>query len=186
MLTKHFVRYQTDGRQQKAHHLSKQQHRQCRQYLISTAFVISAPRLTFTVKPIQCKKGTSMKNLSAFTKSVSVLTLISLIAIGGCASTPMPNEEMAVAESAVQRANTRSTSQSAPGELQIAIAKLASAKQALASKNLTLATQLAEEATIDAQVAELRAESVRSQTAAKESQDAAQVLRDEINRNSVR
>jgi hypothetical protein len=93
---------------------------------------------------------------------------------------------MAVAEAAVQRANTRATSENAPGELQIAIAKLASAQQALDSNNRTLATQLAEQAALDAQVAELRAQTVRSQKAAKESQNAARVLREEINRNSAR
>jgi hypothetical protein len=107
-----------------------------------------------------------------------------LIVLGGCASAPVPKEQMAVAESSVQRANTTSTNVDAAGDLQIAIAKLASARQAAASKDYTLARQLAEEADLDAQVAELHAQSVRSQKAAKESMDAARVLREELNRKN--
>ena len=51
------------------------------------------------------------------------------VALGGCASTPAPSEQMAVAEAAVQHANTSSTSESAAGELQVATDKLASARQ---------------------------------------------------------
>lgn len=109
------------------------------------------------------------------------------ILIGGCASTPpIPNERLAVAEAAVQRANSDSTSENAAGELQIAIAKLASARQAVASKDYELADRLAEQAVIDAQVAELRAQSARTQKSAQESQEAARVLREEIDRQNVR
>lgn len=104
----------------------------------------------------------------------------------GCASTPAPVEKMAVAESAVQRANTSGTSENAAGELQIAVAKLASARQAVNNKDYDRARQLAEQAEVDAQVAELHAQSVRSRKAAQESQDAARVLREEINRKTTR
>ena len=49
-----------------------------------------------------------------------------VVFIGGlsaCASTPVSVEKMAVAESAVQRANTSSTSESAAAELQIPVAQ---------------------------------------------------------------
>ena len=106
--------------------------------------------------------------------------------LAGCASTPVPSSRIAVAEAAVQGASTTSTRQGAPGELQIAIAKLASAQQAVASKDYVRAGQLADEAQVDAQVALLHAQSADSRKAAQESQDAARVLRDEISRKTVR
>ncbi len=127
-----------------------------------------------------------MKKFNISTVSISVSILVLLVVLGGCTNTPVPISKMAVAEAAVERVNTPTISKSAPGELQIAIAKLASAKQALLSNKRELAGQLAEEATLDAQVAEHRALSVDSRIAAQESQDAARVLREEINRNNIR
>ena len=106
--------------------------------------------------------------------------------LAGCASTPVPSARIAVAEAAVQSASTSNTRQGAPGELQIAIAKLASAHQAVASKDYVRAGQLADEAQVDAQVAQLHAQSADSRKAAQESQDAARVLREEISRKTVR
>jgi hypothetical protein len=106
--------------------------------------------------------------------------------LAGCASAPVPSAQMAVAEAAVQRANTSTTSDTAGTELQIAVGKLASARQALASKDFVRAAQLAEQAEVDAQVAELHGQSTRSRKAAQESQEAARVLREEISRKTVR
>lgn len=131
-----------------------------------------------------------MNTLSLIPAPSAVLTLAfaaaALVTLGGCASTPPPVEKMAVAEAAIQSASTTSTSESAPGELQIAIAKLASARQAMADGNFERAGQLAEQAEVDAQVAVLHAQSTRAQKSARESQDAARALRDEINRKTVR
>ncbi|HEU0199944.1 MAG TPA: DUF4398 domain-containing protein, partial [Burkholderiaceae bacterium] len=95
-------------------------------------------------------------------------------------------EQMAVAEAAVQHANTRSTSESAARELQVATDKLASARQAVINKDYERARQLAEQAEVDAQVAVLHAQSARSRKAAQESQDAARALGEEINRKTPR
>jgi hypothetical protein len=89
---------------------------------------------------------------------------------------------MAVAEASVQRADTSNTRVAAPGELQIAVAKLASAQQAAARNDYVLAGQLAEQAEVDAQVAILHAETVRSKRSAQESLDAADALREESHR----
>ena len=115
-----------------------------------------------------------------------VLASASGLLLAACASPPVPSERMAVAEAAVQGATTSTTRQGAPGELQIAIAKLASARQAIASKDYVRAGQLADEAQVDAQVAQLHAQSSDSRKAAQDSQDAARVLRDEISRKTVR
>jgi hypothetical protein len=107
-----------------------------------------------------------------------------LLAMVGCASQPVPVAEMAVAEASVKRADTSNTRVSAPGELKIAVAKLASAQQAAAREDYVLARQLAEQATVDAQVAMLHAETVRSQKSAQESRDAADALREESQRQN--
>jgi hypothetical protein len=128
-----------------------------------------------------------MKVLSSIRVPAAVLVLAAattLTAVGGCATTPLPSEQLAVAEAAVERANTNSTSLNAAAELQIATAKLAGARQAAADKEYDRARQLAEEADLDAQVAELHAQSARSRKAALESQSAARALRDELNRNT--
>jgi hypothetical protein len=119
---------------------------------------------------------------------VLALTLASslVVVLGGCASTPAPSAQMAVAEASVQQANTASTRENAPAELQIAIDKLASARQAMTRKDYELAAQLADQAHVDAQVAEMHAQSARSRKAAQESQEAARALREESNRKTVR
>lgn len=128
-----------------------------------------------------------MKTFISRRAAGSALALVTtLVVLGGCASTPPPTQQMAVAEATVKHANTNSTNENAAGELQIAIAKLANARDAMTSKDYRRAGQLAEQAELDAQVAELHAQSTSSRKAAQESQDAARVLREEINRKTVR
>jgi len=122
-------------------------------------------------------------------RSAWSLILISspLLLLAACASAPPEaSQKMAVAEASVQHASNSNTSESAAVELQIAVNKLASARQAAANMDYERAQMLAEEAEVDAQVAELHAQSVRSRTAALESQEAARALRNEINRKSLR
>ena len=128
-----------------------------------------------------------MKKLSnSFKLSNRVALMATLLVAAGCATIPPPNEQMAVAQAAVQRASTAMTSEVAPAELGIAVAKLASAKSALAAGDTVRARRLADEATEDAQVAELSGQSARAQKAARDSADAARVLSEEVNRKSVR
>jgi hypothetical protein len=111
---------------------------------------------------------------------------VSIALVAGCASTPEPTDKMAVAEAAVLRASTSGTSVDAARELQLATDKLTAARQAMSSKEYERAGQLAEQATVDAQAAEIHAQSARSRKAAQETQDAARVLREEMNRKTVR
>ena len=122
---------------------------------------------------------------AAALSSVTIAMALALAALGGCASTPAPTAQMAVAEAAVQRANNGGTSDNAPAELQLAVSKLASARQAMSAKDYDRARQLAEQVTVDAQAAELHAQAARSTKAANETQDAARVLQEEINRQPV-
>lgn len=110
----------------------------------------------------------------------------SLAVVAGCASVPEPTDKMAVAEAAILRASTSGTSVDAARELQLATDKLTAARQAMSSKEYERAGQLAEQATVDAQAAEIHAQSARSRKAAQETQDAARVLREEMNRKTVR
>jgi hypothetical protein len=109
-----------------------------------------------------------------------------LLVLGGCASAPMPTEQLAVAEAAVQRANTTSTQEAAPAELATAVGKLARARSAVTSGDAVLARRMADEATVDAQLAEQHAQASRAALAARESDNAARVLREEINRKTTR
>lgn len=109
-----------------------------------------------------------------------------VLMLAGCASAPVPTEKMAVAEASVKHATTSATSDNAPAQLQLAIDKLAAARQAMTAKNYERAAQLAQQADVDAQVAELHAQSARSRKAAQESQEAARVLREEIYRETPR
>ena len=119
--------------------------------------------------------------------TTSALAAAVLFALAGCASSPpMPTAQMAVAEAAVQHANTSGTSDNAAGELQVAVGKLASARDAMSAKDYGRARQLAEQVEVDAQAAELHAQAARSRKAAQETQDAARVLQEEINRKTVR
>ncbi|MEQ8860807.1 MAG: DUF4398 domain-containing protein [Pseudomonadales bacterium] len=115
----------------------------------------------------------------------SLLAAVLVFAAAGCATLPPPTAQLAVAEASVKRADTSNTRASAPAELQIAVAKLASAQQAAAREDYLLSAQLAEQAEVDAQVAMLHAESVRSQRSAQESQDAADALREETRRRNL-
>lgn len=122
------------------------------------------------------------------TAAVALLAAVSAVGLtlSGCASVPEPKEQMAVAEAAVARASTTSTGESAPAQLREANSKLASARAALAADDREAARRYAEQATLDAQVAELHAQTQRSLKAAQETEDAARVLREEINRKTVR
>lgn len=119
--------------------------------------------------------------------SVPALVMTLLIALPASAAAPLAlSEKMAVAEASVQQANSTSNSENAANELQIATAKLMSARKALADKDYVRAEQLAEQAQVDALVAMRHAEAQRSRKAALESQDAARALTEEINRPTAR
>ena len=127
---------------------------------------------------------TSMRMTRRPTLALALAT--SLAVVAGCASVPEPTDKMAVAEAAILRASTSGTSADAGRELQLATDKLTAARQAMCSKEYERAGQLAEQATVDAQAAEIHAQSARSRKAAQETQDAARVLREEMNRKTVR
>ena len=121
------------------------------------------------------------------TRLVATGTLAAaLLVLGACASTPMPTEDLAVADAAVARASATRTQQQAPVELAVAVGKLSSARAAVVAGDADRARRLAQQAALDAQVAEVHADAVQSTAAARESEEAARVLREEIVRKTPR
>lgn len=114
------------------------------------------------------------------------LSLAGLTLLGACASTPVPKEQLAVAEAAVKQASNTGTSEGAPMQQRVATDKLAAARAAAASGDMLRARQLAEQTELDARVAELHAQTLRARKAAEESQSAARALSEEIDRKTVR
>jgi hypothetical protein len=108
----------------------------------------------------------------------------SALTVAGCASTPIPNEKIAVAKSSVARAEQSGAPEYAPVEMAAARDKLARAEKAAANKDGQPATQLAEQANVDAQLAEATAQEHKSHKAAVEFDASMQALRQESQRST--
>ena len=104
--------------------------------------------------------------------------------LAACATTPMPNEKIAVARASVQRAEQSGAPELAPVEMTAARDKLARAERAVADREPQPANELAEQADIDARLAEATAQQQRSHRAAMESDANMQALRNESMRNT--
>ena len=123
---------------------------------------------------------------SSSTQRIRGATLSAAILIGaaGCATTPIPNEKVAVAKASVQRAEQAGAQEFAPVELSAARDKLMRAEKAIADHDAQPATQLAEQANADAQLAEATAQEKRAHKAAMEQDANLQALRQESQRSS--
>jgi hypothetical protein len=106
------------------------------------------------------------------------------VLVAGCASTPIPNEKIAVAKASVQRAEQTGAPEFAPVELAAARDKLNRAEKSAAAREAQPATMLAEQADADAQLAEATAQQQRSHKAATEFDTSMQALRQESMRSS--
>jgi hypothetical protein len=129
------------------------------------------------------KRRTHMSTGLTNIKYATIYALLALAA-AGCVTTPIPNEQIAVAKSSVQRAEQAGAPELAPVEMAAARDKLARAEKAAADRNAQPATQLAEQADADAQLAEASAQEQRSRKAAMELDASLQALRQESLRNS--
>jgi Domain of unknown function (DUF4398) len=107
-----------------------------------------------------------------------------VLTMAGCASTPIPNEKIAVAKASVQRAEQSGAPEYAPVELAAARDKLTRAEKAASDRESQPATMLAEQANVDAQLAEATAMQQRSHKAAAEFDSSMQALRQESMRSS--
>jgi Domain of unknown function (DUF4398) len=122
-------------------------------------------------------------DLSSLAKGATLSTALALCA-AGCASTPIPNEQIAVAKSSVQRAEQNGAPELAPVEMSAARQELASAEKAAADRQALPATQWAEKANVDAQLAEATAQQRRAHKAATEFDASMATLRQETQRSS--
>jgi hypothetical protein len=134
-------------------------------------------------------KGNHVKGESVVKEDKSILMRGAVIAaavwvVAGCASTPIPNEKIAVAKASVQRAEQSGAPEFAPVELAAARDKLTRAEKAAADREAQPATMLAEQANADAQLAEATAMQQRSHKAATEFDASMQALRQESMRSS--
>jgi hypothetical protein len=109
---------------------------------------------------------------------------LALVALAGCASTPIPNEKIAVAKASVANAEQSGAPELAPVEMAAARDKLARAEKAAADHDAQPATQLAEQADIDARLAAATAQQQRSHKAATEFDTNMQALRSESMRST--
>ena len=107
-----------------------------------------------------------------------------VLGVVGCASTPIPNEKIAVAKDSVQRAEQSGAPEFAPVELAAAKDKLSRAEKAAADREAQPATMLAEQADVDAKLAEATAAQQKSHKAATEFDASMQTLRQESMRNT--
>jgi hypothetical protein len=109
---------------------------------------------------------------------------LSFMMTAAYAGSPVPDETIAVAKAAVERAEQSGAPQTAPVELASARDKLARAEKANAEHRAKPAIALADQARIDAQVAEATAQKERAAKAAAEFDASMLTLRQESNRAS--
>jgi len=109
---------------------------------------------------------------------------IALAITAGCATTPIPNEKIAVAKASVQRAEQSGAPELAPVEMAAARDKLTRAEKAAVDRDAQPATELAEQANVDAQLAEATAQEKKSHKAAMEFDASMQALRQESLRST--
>jgi hypothetical protein len=107
-----------------------------------------------------------------------------LVGLAACASSPVPNEQIAVARASVQRAEQSGAPELAPAEMAAAREKLQRAEAAAAARNAQPATVLAEQANIDAELAEATAQEHKSHKAETELEASLAALRQESSRAS--
>lgn len=115
----------------------------------------------------------------------SAAVALAFFAVAAHANNPVPDETIAVAKAAVERAEQSGAPQAAPVELASARDKLARAEKANADHRPKPAIALADQARIDAQVAEATALKERAAKAAAEFDASMVTLRQESNRAST-
>ena len=106
------------------------------------------------------------------------------LGMAACASTPVPNDRLAVAHDSVQRAERSGAPELAPVQLASAKDKLNKAENAAAHHDGVPAGQYADQANVDAQLAEAMANQQKSHKAAMDFDSSMQALRSESMRST--
>lgn len=115
--------------------------------------------------------------------SALAIMAASLTACGSKA--PKPVSELALADSALQSAETSGAREYAPIELRVAREKKAAADTAMSKKKYIRAQRLTEQARVDAELARATSEAEKSRLALQEAQDNIEMIRDEATRTST-
>ena len=105
--------------------------------------------------------------------------------IVACATAPMPVEKLAVAQTAVQRAEQAQAAQFAQVELTTARNKLAAAQAAADKHDADIAARMADQADVDAQLAESTARAKQQQQLVDQMEAGLRDLRKEALRNGT-
>ena len=110
-----------------------------------------------------------------------------IVAFGivACASTPMPSDKLAVAQTSIQRAEQAQAAQFAAVELTNARNKLAAAQAAADKRDADLAARMADQAEVDAQLAEFTARAKQQEQLVSEMDASLNDLRNEAQRKST-
>src|SRR3954471_22339074 len=104
--------------------------------------------------------------------------------IVACASAPMPSDKLAVAKSAVERAEQAQAAQFAQVELTTARNKLAAAQAAADKHDADVAARMADQAEVDAQLAEYTARAKQQEQLVDQMDAGLRDLRNEGQRTS--
>jgi hypothetical protein len=104
--------------------------------------------------------------------------------IVACASAPMPTDKLAVAKTAVERAEQAQAAQFAQVELTSARNKLAAAQAAADKHDADVAARMADQAEVDAQLAEYTARAKQQEQLVEQMDAGLRDLRNEAQRNS--
>jgi hypothetical protein len=105
--------------------------------------------------------------------------------IVACASAPMPSDKLAVAKTAVERAEQAQAAQFAQVELTTARNKLAAAQAAADKHDADVAARMADQAEVDAQLAEYTARAKQQEQLVEQMDAGLRDLRNEAQRNST-
>jgi len=157
--------------------------RECASFWCVARAIHPAAREANLLKSYDYKGLLSMDIRYKLPQAAMALTL--LAAAAAYAGNPAPEETIAVATAAVQRAEQAGAPQAAPVELAAARDKLARAQKANAEHQRKSALALADQATLDAQIAEATAQKDRAAKAAAEFDASMLALRQESNRNTT-
>ena len=122
--------------------------------------------------------------LKAPKQLIAIVTLGAAVTLAGCAGTPPPTTQLAVAKQAVTAADTAEGAEYAPVELRKAREKLSQAEQASLNEQYDKARHLAEQAEWDARVAERKARAEKAHRALRQAEEGTLELRDESLRRS--
>ncbi|AZD55524.1 hypothetical protein C4K19_3739 [Pseudomonas chlororaphis subsp. aurantiaca] len=110
----------------------------------------------------------------------SAVILLLAGALAACAGTPVPNEQISLSRSAVNRAVSAEATQYAPLEMKSAQDKLFLMERALGERDYPQARVLAEQIEVDANLAERKARAAKWQQQLQSSRDGIQVLKSEM------